>query len=76
MRALLGNAVRISYEDIAQALREREEAELPEAWRRAALHTAALKQRHPLVLAERACTIAGYRIADDETLGICIERLN
>ena len=76
VRALLRNAVRLSYEEVARALREREETELPEVWRRAALHTAALQQRHPLVLEDRACTIAGYRIADDETLGIGIERLS
>ncbi|WP_457653172.1 CRISPR-associated helicase Cas3' [Rhodocaloribacter sp.] len=76
VRALLGNAVRIGYENIARALLKREEAELPEVWRRAALHTAALKQRHPLVLTDRACTIAGYRITDDDTLGVCIERLS
>ncbi|RME55923.1 MAG: CRISPR-associated helicase Cas3' [Caldilineae bacterium] len=75
VRALLQNGVRISYEDIAQALRERDETELPEPWRQAAAHTPALQHRHPLVLTEGKADVAGYRITEDAELGICIERV-
>ena len=75
VRVLLQNAVRISYEDIARELAERDEASLPAAWRRAAVHTAALQQRHPLVLTDRSAVIAGYCIKDDEELGVCIDRV-
>lgn len=75
VRALLQNAVRLSYEDIAHELLQRPGDALPPAWQAAAAHTAALQQRHPLVLTRRSATIAGYQITDDEKLGVYIERM-
>ncbi|MEM9665507.1 MAG: CRISPR-associated helicase Cas3', partial [Bacteroidota bacterium] len=74
IRTLLQNTVRLSYEDIAAALRSREDDDLPNAWQIAAEQTPALRYRHPLVLKDRRVHVAGYQIVDDEVLGIQMHR--
>ena len=75
VKQLLGNSARLGYEQIAEALRSRSDDEVPARWRQAAEHTAALLYRHPLLLRNRTCTVAGYRIEDDDELGLCITRV-
>lgn len=76
VKQLLGNGVRLSYAQIVNELRNRDDDALPSSWIKAAAHTAALLYRHPLVLRDRAYIIAGYCIEDDDELGICINRVS
>ncbi len=70
VRTLLGNGVRINRDQIAAALRARAPEELPEAWRAAAEHTAALTYRHPLILRNGKARVTGVDIELDKEQGL------
>ena len=72
VKRLLGNAVRIGYEQIAAHLRT-QSIDHP-WWPAAAEHTPALAYRYPLVFINQSWSGAGYHIQYDDLLGLCISK--
>ncbi|MDR4471080.1 MAG: CRISPR-associated helicase Cas3' [Nitrospira sp.] len=75
VRALLDNAIRISYQNIATALREPHDRTILEWWQSRTAETPALLYRYPLVLDNRTWACSGYQVRDDDELGLIISRI-
>ena len=75
VRMLLGNSVRISYEEIAAYLRDSCVTDSPRGWESAKQFTSALRHRFPILLTNRTADVGRFRISDDADLGVCIERI-
>jgi CRISPR-associated endonuclease/helicase Cas3 len=79
IRAILNNAVRISYQRIASVLREgndleEDEQTLRAAWQAAVSKTPALLYRIPMLLTDRRWQGGGFQVEDHDDLGLIITR--